>query len=46
MRLEKIVIRGGDSTTFPSAGDLIKVHYTLWLRDEGRPDEKGKKYEY
>lgn len=44
MRLQKIVICGGDSTTFPSAGELIKVHYSLWLRDKDRPDDKGKKY--
>lgn len=46
MRLEKTVIRGGDTTTFPTVGDSVKVHYVLWLLDDSKPDKKGRQYSF
>lgn len=46
MRLEKTVVRGGDTTTFPTVGDSVKVHYALWLLDDSRPDKKGRQYSF
>lgn len=44
MRLGKKVVRAGDGTHFPNAGDIVTVDYVLWLYAEDQPDGKG--YEF
>lgn len=42
MRLNKIVVHSGDTVTFPNAGDVVEVRYTLWLHNEEKADGKGR----
>lgn len=42
MRLEKTVLQPGDTILFPTAEDIVKVEYTLWMYDERKNDKKGR----
>lgn len=44
MRLEKTLLRNGDTVTFPNAGDMVVVRYTLWSYDSAKIDGKGNEW--
>jgi FK506-binding protein 1 len=35
------LLKEGDKTTIPIAGDTVKIEYTGWLYDETQLDKKG-----
>lgn len=41
MNLQKTVLRSGNETNFPSAGDVVGVHYIGWLYQPGAPNDQG-----
>lgn len=44
MRLEKRVVKAGDSKTFPAIGDVVEVEYTCWLYNANKQGGRGKEY--
>jgi hypothetical protein len=43
--LRKEVVREGNGTDKPKAGDTVTMDYTGWLEDKNEPDNRGKMYE-
>ena len=42
--LQKEVIRQGNGTDKPKAGDTVTMDYTGWLYEAGQPENRGKQY--
>jgi FK506-binding protein 1 len=40
--LRKEVVREGNGTDKPKAGDTVTMDYTGWLEDKNEPDNRGK----
>ena len=40
--LRKEVVRAGNGTDKPKAGDTVTMDYTGWLYDASQPDNRGK----
>jgi FKBP-type peptidyl-prolyl cis-trans isomerase len=44
MGVTKQTIEAGNGQDYPKKGDNVAIHYTGWLHDPSRPDNKGKEY--
>ncbi|KAB8068600.1 hypothetical protein BDV29DRAFT_184295 [Aspergillus leporis] len=45
MGVTKQTIEAGNGQDYPKKGDNVAIHYTGWLHDPSRPDNKGKEFD-